>query len=1253
MKRLYKIIIIIIILINSGISQSLSGIIRTGLDGIIKGPYQKPGWREYVMPDRMEIPLDFLSPRINSHPLFWFPAEIKNASLSTDPQVINWLRTLRQAVTGFNSSQKSALVFKRASIAKSAAFLYYMEGNPSYLQQAISILTHLPDPPEIRDLEGGVPGTGWGDFLESAQAMGDLMVCYDLIWNNLTSQERARFEKIILKVINQLIDAQYYTTRNNHTVVFATAIGMVALTIDEPEKILPYNRNQLYQLSIDLLSESLGNISPDGGYSEGIGYAVYILNYLTQFALYQNKITGHHLFQNSIMEQFLHWTLDNIRPTSNLSQFDDSFKRIPPYFIALIPSLLPENSELHSYRKILNAYSSYHTLMSEGLLTVRRARLYHPERRTFLAMKWYPIYGEAVFKDRDGSPRNHGIFLFENPAYFADVHEHVEPLAIEISHQKGDIISGAGYSRNTSDPDRYFYTSAYGYSGVFINGQGFDFNHLSADNPAPLYTFHYASPSSGAAVARMNYQNARVTRSVFFDTSGIFVIYDQSVGEKNHTMTSHFNTPIQPIYTESHGFLLQNRSVRHLILPLRDEETSGLAGILNNNYYYFEYTTKPSSVASQATVIIPDYLPSVFQYIRKRLNSKQIVLEMYRTDINRFFRIGLNKGETMNYSPSSLETDAAFWIHSFSGSSTLEQLWLLQVQTIQWHSLELAFSTPVELIISKSMNGLECLFSSMEDSCQVTVKSPVHRAVFLNSSRIQTDKPIFIRKGENRLSIGLISTNLYTYSLEKTTPTHPLFGLPQLESSFPPYSDWQRTRMQESILDQTYDASTHALRFQSNRLFNDSLFLEQSVNSILGLIKYNYILYDDTYRFKIPHRYQFRGNHKNNKWDVQEAGEFTNRGIRIRQTSIQWQSGKQSRYQFFYTHLTANQYEYRFQNSNSMFTQIIQLTQYPSQKKLSQSIYIRSIGAGYQYTWNKGRMEFQHLYFHRNRINFQLFLFQSPLLRGWQGEWHWQPFTRQSLTVFYQNFHYQFQTWKLDLFSHNRFFEMNFTFRRDRNFTNPRVITSLFGNFYRNTRYSSHRLYLATRNNEWSVAHFSTFNNNRYYFEFNSQLDSRMQFYDFSGSWSRIFRSGSSFRTTLDFRQIYSNHTLSANINYIKKIGEFRLGPAVELAYANTSQLSLYPGIFLHMAQNRNFFSFQYLESPFLQNSRIRQLQMNSTVDLVGSPLHSYAIFEWINDRLTFARGILRLDKERSPGIEFFYRYPETVWIQGSLVWVF
>ncbi|RMG40573.1 MAG: hypothetical protein D6732_03195, partial [Methanobacteriota archaeon] len=502
--------------------------------------------------------------------------------------------------------------------------------------------------------------------------------------------------------------------------------------------------------------------------------------------------------------------------------------------------LLPDNAEIQSYISILSSYPSFHTLMAEGVLCIKNLSLFPVGRRKFLAMKWYPIYGEAIFKDREILPRYHGIFLAENPDYFADVHEHVEPLAIEISGQNGDIISGSGYGQNTSDPDRFFHTSAFAYSGILINGSGFDVNQLSGDNPYPLYTFHYASPASGAAMATMSYQNALVSRSVYFDTSGIFVVYDQSIGDKNHVMTSHFNTPILPTYTENNGFLLRDKTSQHLILPLQIHTAPGLIGIYNNNYYYFEFQGQPSALTSQATIIIPDYFPSIHQYTRRDLNSRQTVMELVRADRFCFIRIGLNEGNVMSYPPSALETDANFWIHAYSGKSIEEQLFLIGVQTIRWHSLELEFTSPVQMIVARTPNGMECLFSCEDSTCSVTVIAPDNRSVFLNSYQIQHNQPISINPGENRLSVGLIQSNLHTFDRKKRMPTNPLVGKPEFPQSSPPYSDWQTSRLQEYVLAQTLHASTEALRYQSDRIFNDSLLLEQGINSALGLLKNNY-----------------------------------------------------------------------------------------------------------------------------------------------------------------------------------------------------------------------------------------------------------------------------------------------------------------------------------------------------------------------------------------------------------------------------
>ncbi len=254
---------------NSGsippwISNSGQALIK----GIAEGPYKKPGWREYLVRDRIELEVDY-PPGPMPHPRLLTPLQIRQAaiSLSTDPQR-KWYRQVRSNAT------QSAILGRRkarqiAEQAKSCAFVYRMEGNPYYLNQAISLLRLLPEPPGIVNLEGGNAEGRWGDYLQSAEAIPDLCVACDLLYNELPDIEKREIERKIAGVVRQLAEGFQVTPRNNHVTVMAVAVATAALTFDNLQQFIPYSSRDLFRLAVDHLSQSLSLIAPDGGYGEG------------------------------------------------------------------------------------------------------------------------------------------------------------------------------------------------------------------------------------------------------------------------------------------------------------------------------------------------------------------------------------------------------------------------------------------------------------------------------------------------------------------------------------------------------------------------------------------------------------------------------------------------------------------------------------------------------------------------------------------------------------------------------------------------------------------------------------------------------------------------------------------------------------------------------------------------------------------------------------------------------------------------
>ncbi|RMG41284.1 MAG: hypothetical protein D6732_02655, partial [Methanobacteriota archaeon] len=299
------------------------------------------------------------------------------------------------------------------------------------------------------------------------------------------------------------------------------------------------------------------------------------------------------------------------------------------------------------------------------------------------------------------------------------------------------------------------------------------------------------------------------------------------------------------------------------------------------------------------------------------------------------------------------------------------------------------------------------------------------------------------------------------------------------------------------------------------------------------------------------------------------------------------------------------------------------------------------------------RMEFQQWMWNHRRIQANLSIFNSDPLKGWQGWWQWHPTWNYTFSVFYRFLKDQNRTWNINASANIRSSGFYLSYRKDHDYRMSRSSTSITGNFFLLTQHTSHQLNLFTLNEDWAVRHSSVYNGNRYYFNFLTILDTRNRIFETSTTLGRITSPENTYRLTLDFRRSDSIRTFSSTLNYLQTMGAFRLGPVLRFMFSNNLEDRFFPGLFINFTFLRSYISFMYLEDQYNKESRLRQLQWDASIVTHHKHFMSHAILEWVNHRLTFARGRLALHKKTSPGIEFLYRYPEMIWLQGSLIWTF
>ena len=95
---------------------------------------------------------------------------------------------------------------------------------------------------------------------------------------------------------------------------------------DTPQEFIVASRQELWQEGLKYLSRGLGQISPDGGYSEGVYYGNFVLSYLAPLSVYFKNLAGVNLFRHPYLERMVNWVIANDKGSGQYSSFDDAYQ---------------------------------------------------------------------------------------------------------------------------------------------------------------------------------------------------------------------------------------------------------------------------------------------------------------------------------------------------------------------------------------------------------------------------------------------------------------------------------------------------------------------------------------------------------------------------------------------------------------------------------------------------------------------------------------------------------------------------------------------------------------------------------------------------------------------------------------------------------------------------------------------------------------------------------------------------------------
>src|SRR5258705_4160257 len=205
-----------------------------------------------------------------------------------------------------------------------AAFVYKIEGDKKYLEAAKSFMDaavsydiwgYANNKPNV-DLAAGhlLYGLGWG---------------YDLLYNDLSENDRARYRDKIIKQARVLAD--YFKPKpgrtvaysQNHTFIPIAALGVAAYALygEVPEAA------EWAQLSRAIFDRVLMTYSQDGYYYEGFEYWIFSTPWLVHYLDAQAHATGEDLYDRPGFREMHKYVAHSMLPSGNyVFDFGDIFE---------------------------------------------------------------------------------------------------------------------------------------------------------------------------------------------------------------------------------------------------------------------------------------------------------------------------------------------------------------------------------------------------------------------------------------------------------------------------------------------------------------------------------------------------------------------------------------------------------------------------------------------------------------------------------------------------------------------------------------------------------------------------------------------------------------------------------------------------------------------------------------------------------------------------------------------------------------
>ncbi|NQT24958.1 heparinase II/III family protein [candidate division KSB1 bacterium] len=518
---------------SDSVASESSRIERLGnalIDGVIQANYREIPLNEILPLTHLAIPKIYRTQSIGHPALLFRQSEamrIRDRQFRTPYS--DWAdQILRSADTNHRDPSSPLLTeYERSSMAKRSAFAYFLTGSESNLQDAATALSHISEPDPVRSIEGGTYSTGWGDWMQAADALAQYAVTLDLLYEHLSSSQIASIERKLVSQANQIHRYLILVPKNNHAAAIGAGLGTFAL-------VTSHARAQMWlDTALDLIRAALSQIEPDGSYREGAYYARFVASRIFPFFHYLQNTSNINLFAHKRVGRLVRWLADLEHADGSVPDFDDAF---PERFLFLpigVGSLdesgeVRARFELHADRynpsdpNWIETYCGF----DDHVLSIT------PNRNGAV---FYPHGGMAIFrKDSD----LYGLFLGEPGRPFLSGHDHAEPLAFTLQAFGQKFLIDAGYGRQgVKSNNRAWFVSGEAHNIPLINGQGPNLNPLVRDESGGQLLDYFETPVISNASVLAEYRASRFHRQVRFVGQRYFVVSDRIDADPNAHVT--------------------------------------------------------------------------------------------------------------------------------------------------------------------------------------------------------------------------------------------------------------------------------------------------------------------------------------------------------------------------------------------------------------------------------------------------------------------------------------------------------------------------------------------------------------------------------------------------------------------------------------------------------------------------------------------------------------------------------------------